>query len=215
MISGLLKIGLLASITFGQDLSGYDSGYEISAAGSFYGYEVDPDDAALASYAAEPGEEGSAYDDYAYEALDEAFDEAGHNPIESIAENLPVFIVALVAVIIGQQIFIPLIAPLLNPATLATSLGPVGNIMVGILNIFLAPLGLAICTIAPVLAIVNPIGRSFSSNERNSPEGFTFNAEPAIVENIASTLYKALLGEYISCWHRDILTFYLRGVSNA
>ena len=68
---------------------------------------------------------------------------------------------------------------------------------IGLLNIFLAPFGIAICTIAPTIAIVNPFGRSFSSKQRNSPEGFTFNAEPALVDNIASTLYKAFLGEYM------------------
>ena len=183
MISCLLKIGLLASITFGQDLSGYESGYE------FLGYEVGPDDEALAYDAAE----GSAYDDYLDYPLLE--DEASHDPIESIAENLPIFLVALLAVIFGQQIFLPLVAPLLNPASLATSLSPLGNVKIGILNIFLAPFGMAICTLAPVIAIVNPLGRSFSGEERNSPEGFTINAEPAVVENIASTLYNAFLGE--------------------
>ena len=194
MISCLLKISVLASSTFGQDLSGYESGYEIS--NFVFPDEVGPDDEALAYDAAE----GSAYDDYLDYPLLE--DEADHNPIEDIAENLPVFLVALVAIIFGQQIFLPLVAPLLNPATLATTFGPVGNIKIGVLNIFLAPFGIAICTIAPTIAIVNPFGRSFSSKQRNSPEGFTFNAEPTLVDNIASTLYKAFLGEYMLIYRK-------------
>ena len=194
MISCLLKIGFLASVTFGQDLSGYtpESGYELSAAGSTYGSSgevgADPD-------FAQPGEEAYDYDNYDYEAKVAIEADEGHDPIESIAENIPIFLVALLAVIFGQQIFLPVIAPLLNPATLATNLAPVGNIKIGILNVFLAPFGMAICTLAPTIAIVNPFGRSFSGEERNSPEGFTFNAKPELVENIATTLYKAYLGE--------------------
>ena len=192
MISCLLKIGFLASVTFGQDLSGYtpESGYELSAAGSTYGSSGE---------VAQPGEEAYDYDNYDYEAesgLRWAIEaDEGHDPIESIAENIPIFLVALLAVIFGQQIFLPVIAPLLNPATLATNLAPVGNIKIGILNVFLAPFGMAICTLAPTIAIVNPFGRSFSGEEGNSPEGFTFNAKPELVENIATTLYKAYLGE--------------------
>ena len=194
MVPCLLKIGLLASVTFGQEQSEYapDSGYELSAAGSTYGAsdEVGPD----AAFAAESGE--VAYEDYLDYPLLE--DQASHDPIESIAENLPVFIVALAAVIFGQQIFFPLISPLLDPASLATILSPVGNVKIGILNIFLAPFGVAICTLAPTIAVVNPFGRSFSGDQRNSPDGFTINAEPAVVENIASTLYKAFLGNHHS-----------------
>ena len=204
MVSCLLKIGLLASVTFGQDLSGYtpESGYELSAAGSTYAASAQV--GAEAAYVPEAGE--VAYDDYLDYPLLE--DEASHDPIESIAENLPIFLVALLAVIFGQQIFLPLVAPLLNPASLATSLSPLGNVKIGILNIFLAPSGMAICTLAPVIAIVNPLGRSFSGEERNSPEGFTINAEPAVVENIASTLYNAFLGE-----RHSIFTVYPQRIS--
>ena len=86
----------------------------------------------------------------------------------------------------------PLIAPLPDPTNLGPVLAPVGSLKIDIVNILLAPFGLALCTLAPTVEIAS--GRGL---KEQPAEGFTTNTGPHLVEHIAQALYSALEGEGI------------------
>ena len=194
MILWVLKIGVLATVAFGQDLSRFPHQEDGSGHGLFIGYQnptnggatFDRQDQAVYS----PQVDDLAYEDYEdYPLLEE---HAHLDPIASVAELLPLFLVALAAVVVAQMIFLPLIAPLLDPTNLGPVLAPVGSLKIDIVNILLAPFGLALCTLAPTVEIAS--GRSL---KERPAEGFTTNAGPHLVENIAQALHSALEGEGI------------------
>ena len=194
MILWVLKIGVLATVAFGQALSRYPHAEDGSGQGIFIGYEnptpggatFDRQDQAAYS----PQVDDLAYEDYEDYPLLEEHDHL--DPIASVTELLPLFLVALAAVVVAQMIFLPLIAPLLDLSNLGPVLAPVGSVKIEILNILLAPFGLALCTLAPTVEIAS--GRSF---KEQPAEGFTTNAGPHLVEHIAQALHSALEGEGI------------------
>ena len=197
MILWVLKIGALATIAFGQDLSSYPHEEDGSGQGIFIGYQnptpggatFDRQDQAAYS----PQVDDLAYDDYEdYEDYPLLEEHTHLDPIASVTELLPLFLVALAAVVVAQMIFLPLITPLLDPTNLGPVLAPVGSVKIEILNILLAPFGLALCTLAPTVEIAS--GRSL---KEQPAEGFTTNAGPHLVEQIAQTLYSALEGKGI------------------
>ena len=194
MISWVLKICVLATIAFGQDLSRFPHQEDGSGHGLFIGYQNPTNGGATfdrqdqAAYS--PQVDNLAYEDYEDYPLLEEHDHL--DPIASVTELLPLFLVALAAVVVAQMIFLPLITPLLDPTNLGPVLAPVGSLKIDIVNILLAPFGLALCTLAPTVEIAS--GRSV---KEQPAEGFTTNAGPHLVEQITQALHSALEGEGI------------------
>lgn len=194
MISWVLKICVLATIAFGQDLSRFPHQEDGSGHGLFIGYQNPTNGGATfdrqdqAAYS--PQVDNLAYEDYEDYPLLEEHDHL--DPIASVTELLPLFLVALAAVVVAQMIFLPLITPLLDPTNLGPVLAPVGSLKIDIVNILLAPFGLALCTLAPTVEIAS--GRSV---KEQPAEGFTTNAGPHFVEQITQALHSALEGEGI------------------
>ena len=194
MILWVVKIGVLATVAFGQDLSRYPHQEDGSGQGIFIGYE-NPTHGGATSDRQDQAAYSPQVDDLAYEDYEDypLLEEHDHlDPIASVTELLPLFLVALAAVVVAQMIFLPLIAPLLDPTNLGPVLAPVGSLKIDIVNILLAPFGLALCTLAPTVEIAS--GRSV---KEQPAEGFTTNAGPHFVEQITQALHSALEGEGI------------------
>ena len=92
-------------------------------------------------------------------------------------------LVAVGAAILVAQIFAPLLGGLfgLKAATFAGFLAPLGTLKVGLLNVLLAPTGLAICNIGPPLAI---------NQGREAASGFQFDQDK--VDLVANMMYNAI-----------------------
>merc|ERR1711962_1228158 len=106
------------------------------------------------------------YQSTGYEAPSQSYGVVEENPFDlsKILELLPLFLAVFAAIIVAQ-----LFAPLL---------GPLGAAKINLINFVLAPLGLAVCTTGPPLAIA---GRSFDGRDLASE----FSMNPDVVDNVA------------------------------
>ena len=127
-------------------------------------------------YAAEPQEYNAPT---TYEAATETL--ADMMDMSKLLAVLPL-LVAVGAAILVAQIFAPLLGGLfgLKAATIAGFVAPLGNLKVGLLNVLLAPTGLAICNTNPLA--IHP--------GRESASGFEFDQDK--VDLVANMMYNAI-----------------------